>query len=168
MRRGMMALVGVLAAALLAALPVPHALATPPETDEVKDQPGMEPTVTRGMPDLVRYWNFDPPKSPLFDIGRVTISGDARIRPEYRNNSNFGLANTSGLGRATGADSNGDNADQFIQQWARLGLNYAMSPDVDTFFQMQYAENWGAKAILRTRRTIPTRSPASASGRPTS
>ena len=143
MRREMMALYGVLVAALLAALPVTHVLANPPETDEVKDQPGMEPTVTRGMPDLVRYWNFDPPRSPLFDIGKVTISGDARIRPEYRNNSNFGLANTSSLGRATGAASNGV-ADQFIQQWARLGLNYAVSPDVDTFFQMQYAKNWGA------------------------
>ena len=143
MRREIMALYGVLAAVLLAALPVTYAWANPPEADEVKDQPGMEPTVTRGMPDLVRYWNFDPPRSPLFDIGKVTISGDARIRPEYRNNSNFGLANTSSLGRATGAASNGVS-DQFIQQWARLGLNYAVSPDVDTFFQMQYAKNWGA------------------------
>jgi len=143
MERGKMVLRGVLAAALLVALPVTYALATPPEAEEVKDHPGMEPTVTRGMPDLVRYWNFDPPKSPLFDIGRVTISGDARIRPEYRNNSNFGLANTSGVGRATGAGSQGDTA-QFVQQWARLGLNYAVSPDVDTFFQMQYAKNWGA------------------------
>ena len=139
MRRGMMALHGVLAAVLLAALPVPHALADPPMAEEVKDHPGTEPTVTRGMPDLVRYWNLDPPRSPLFDIARVTISGDARIRPEYRNNSNFGLANTSGLGRATGAASNGVT-DQFIQQWARLGLNYAVSPDVDSFFQMQYAK----------------------------
>ena len=109
----------------------------------------MEPTVTRGMPDLVRYWNFDPPKSPLFDLGRVTISGDARVRPEYRNNSNFGLANTSGVGRATGANSQADAA-QFVQQWARLGLNYAMSPDVDTFFQMQYAANWGANSAPNT------------------
>jgi hypothetical protein len=134
---------GMLAAALLAVLPVTHALADPPMAEDVKDQPGNEPTVTRGMPDLVRYWNFDPPKSPLFDIGRVTISGDARIRPEYRNNSNFGLTSTSGAGRATGANSSGV-ADQFVQQWARLGLNYAVSPDVDTFFQMQYAKNWGS------------------------
>ena len=56
---------GVLAVALLAALPVTHALADPPVAEEVKDHPGKEPTVTRGMPDLVRYWNFDPPKSPV-------------------------------------------------------------------------------------------------------
>ena len=143
MRQGKLVLMGMLAAALLAALPVTHALANPPETDDVKDTPGMEPTVTRGMPDLVRYWNFDPPKSPFFDIGKVTISGDARIRPEYRNNSNFGLASTSGLGRATAPNAT-SSATQFIQQWARLGLNYAVSPDVDTFFQMQYAKDWGA------------------------
>jgi len=149
MGRRKTALLGVLAAALLVALPVTHALATPPEADEVKDDPGMEPPITRGMPDLVRYWNFDPPKSPLFDLKRVTISGDARVRPEYRNNSNFGLASTSGVGRATGANSQG-NAAQFVQQWARLGLNYAMSPDVDTFFQMQYAANWGANSAPNT------------------
>lgn len=166
MRREMMALYGVLAAVLLAALPVTYAWANPPGADEVKDQPGMEPTVTRGMPDLVRYWNFDPPRSPLFDIGKVTISGDARIRPEYRNNSNFGLANTSSLGRATGAASNGVS-DQFIQQWARLGLNYAVSPDVDTFSRCNMRRT-GVQILLRARQTIPTRSPASASGRPTS
>ena len=149
MGRGKMVLLGVLAAVLLAALPVTHVLANPPEADEVKDDPGMEPTVTRGMPDLVRYWNFDPPKSPLFDLKRVTISGDIRVRPEYRNNSNFGLTSTSGVGRATGANSQGVAA-QFVQQWARLGLNYAISPDVDTFFQMQYAGNWGANSAPNT------------------
>lgn len=143
MERRKMLFMGLLATALLTSLSAPHALANPPEVEEVKDTPGMEPTVTRGMPDLVRYWNFDPPKSPLFDLERVTISGDVRVRPEYRNNSNFGLASTSGVGRATGAASN-TVADQFIQQWNRLGINYAVSPDVDTFFQMQYAKNWGA------------------------
>jgi len=143
MGRGKTVLPGALVAILLTLLPVTHALATPPEAEEVKDQPGAEPTVTRGMPDLVRYWNFDPPKSPLFDLERVTISGDVRVRPEYRNNSNFGLANTSEVGRATGAASQGSAA-QFVQQWTRLGLNYAMSPDVDSFIQMQYSKNWGA------------------------
>ncbi len=143
MGRRKMLFVGLLATALLTSLSATHALADPPEVEEVKDIPGMEPTVTRGMPDLVRYWNFDPPKSPLFDLERVTISGDVRVRPEYRNNSNFGLADTSGVGRATGAASNAI-ADQFIQQWNRLGINYAVSPDVDTFFQMQYAKNWGS------------------------
>ena len=114
----------------------------------MKDHPGPEPTVTRGMPDLVRYWNFDPPRSPLFDISRVTISGDMRVRPELRVNPNFGLnANPTNSGQlGLGRVAAGDTSDQFVQQWMRLGLNYAISPDVDTFFQMQYAENWGANS----------------------
>lgn len=143
-----MVLVGLLAAALLTILPTTSSLANPPDTDEVKDQPGQEPPVTRGMPDLVRYWNFDPPKSPLFDISRVTISGDLRVRPELRVNPNFGLnVNTAGSKLSTGrAPNGGDTADQFVQQWMRLGLNYAISPDVDTFVQIQYGKNWGANS----------------------
>ena len=103
-----MVLVGLLAAALLTILPTTSSLANPPDTDEVKDQPGQEPPVTRGMPDLVRYWNFDPPKSPLFDISRVTISGDLRVRPELRVNPNFGLnVNTAGSQLSTGRAPNG-------------------------------------------------------------
>lgn len=143
-----MVLMGLLAAALLAMLPTTTSLADPPVAEEVKDQPGQEPTVTRGMPDLVRYWNFDPPKSPLFDISRVTISGDLRVRPELRVNPNFGLnLNKTGTQLSTGlAPNGGDTADQFVQQWMRLGLNYAISPDVDTFFQLQYGKNWGANS----------------------
>jgi len=150
MRQGIMVLMGVLAAVLLVALPVTRALADPPVAEEVKDLPGNEPTVTRGMPDLVRYWNFDPPKSPLFDIGKITISGDIRVRPEMRSNPNFGLSSNGLTGQnaagTSGRQAGGENADQFIQQWNRLGLNYAVSPDVDTFFQMQYAKIWGAQS----------------------
>jgi len=152
MERGKMVLVRVLVAALLAVLPVTHALADPPVAPKVKTEPGMEPTVPRGMPDLVPYWNFDPPKSPLFDISKITISGDMRVRPEMRNNSNFGLANTSATGLATNGHA---TSEQFIQQWARLGLNYAVSPDVDTFFQMQYAKNWGSNSTAAGAAVAP-------------
>jgi len=133
MRQRKTVLKWVLAAALLAALPVTQALADPPTlpAEKVKTSPGNIPPVPRGIPDLTPYWNFDPPKSPLFDISKLTVSGDARIRGEYRNNSFF-------------QPSASASADQFVQQWMRLGLNYAISPDVDTFFQMQYAKNWGA------------------------
>jgi hypothetical protein len=70
MGRAKRVLMGLLAIALLAAFPMTSALATSPDVDEVKDHPGPEPTVTRGMPDLMWYWNFDPPTSPLFDISR--------------------------------------------------------------------------------------------------
>ena len=77
------------------------------------------PAVPRAIPDLLPYHKFDPPKSKLFDINKLTISGDLRVRPEFRNNGTFGI----------GAKNN----TFIVQQWARLGFNYSISPDV-TFF----------------------------------
>ena len=48
------------------------------------------PAVPRAIPDLLPYHKFDPPKSKLFDISKLTISGDLRVRPEFRNNNTFG------------------------------------------------------------------------------
>jgi hypothetical protein len=123
----------VLAVALLAALPVTQALADPPVAPNVLDKPTNIPPIPRGMPDLTPYHNFDPPKSPLFDIGKLTISGDMRVRPEFRSQANFGVT--------AGQPSNNDF---MVQQWMRLGINYAISPDVDVFFQPQWAKNFGA------------------------
>lgn len=128
MRQRKSIMMSVLAAALVAAMPVGQALADPPVAPKVIDHPGHIPPVPRAMPDLTPYWNFDPPKSPLFDISKFTLSGDARVRGESRTNSNFAAA----------------KADTFVQQWARLGLNYAISQDVDMFTQLQYSKNWGA------------------------
>ncbi len=121
--------------AVAALLPVSVALADPPVAKKVVTSPDNKPPVPRGIPDLTPYWDFDPPNSPLFDIKRFTVSGDARVRPEYRNNQTFGITKSSG---------------NFVQQWMRLGLNYAISPDVDVFFQPQWAKNWGAAAITGT------------------
>jgi len=142
MRQGKTVLMWVLAVALLAALPVTQALADPPTlpADKVKTSPGNIPPVPRAMPDLTPYWNFDPPKHPFFDISKLTISGDMRVRPEMRTNGSFGV-NTAGLGRLTPGDNRND---QYVQQWMRLGINYAISSDVDVFFQEQYAKTWGA------------------------
>ncbi|MEC4890607.1 MAG: alginate export family protein [Nitrospira sp.] len=130
MRRSKEAAKWVLAAALLGAMPAGQALADPPVAPKVIDSPTNVPPVPRAMPDLIPYWNFDPPKSPLFDLSKLTVSGDARVRAESRKNGNFGQD-----GRK--------NADSFVQQWARLGLNYAVSQDVDMFTQLQYSKNWG-------------------------
>ncbi|ULA62300.1 MAG: Alginateexp domain-containing protein [Nitrospira sp.] len=127
MRRSKDATKWVLAAALLVAMPIGLALADPPVAPTVIDRPMHGVPVPRGMPDLIPYWSFDPPKSPLFDISKFTLSGDARIRGESRTNPNFAAS----------------KADTFIQQWARLGLNYAISQDVDVFTQIQYSKNWG-------------------------
>ena len=86
------------------------------------------PAVPRAIPDLIPYHKFDPPKSKLFDINKLTISGDLRVRPEFRNNTTFGARKANTF---------------FVQQWVRLGFNYSISPDVTFFFQPQYSKNWG-------------------------
>ena len=48
------------------------------------------PAVPRAIPDLIPYHKFDPPKSKLFDMSKLTISGDLRVRPEFRNNTPLG------------------------------------------------------------------------------
>ena len=93
------------------------------------------PAVPRAIPDLLPYHKFDPPKSKLFDINKLTISGDLRVRPEFRNNGRFGISDpTSGTVK---------NNTFMVQQWARLGFNYSISPDVTFFFQAQHSKNWG-------------------------
>ncbi len=135
MRSRMVAIMLVLAVAMFMALPVAPALADPPVAPKVADHPDNKPPVPRGIPDLVPYWDFDPPASPLFDIKKFTVSGDMRVRPEFRSQTDFGTQT-----RNTQPGTN----DFFVQQWMRLGLNYAISPDVDVFFQPQYAKNYGA------------------------
>lgn len=127
MRQRKSKMLSVLATALVAAMPVTQALADPPVAPTVIDRPMHGVPVPRSFPDLIPYWNFDPPKSPLFDISKFTLSGDMRVRGESRTNGNFAAS----------------KADTFVQQWARLGLNYAISQDVDMFTQLQYSKNWG-------------------------
>ena len=89
------------------------------------------PAVPRAIPDLLPYHKFDPPKSKLFDISKLTISGDLRVRPEFRNNTTFGATKNNTF---------------VVQQWARLGFNYSISPDVTFFLQGQHSKNWGVNA----------------------
>ena len=91
------------------------------------------PAVPRAIPDLLPYHKFDPPKSKLFDISKLTISGDLRVRPEFRTNTHLW-------------DTGGKNNTFIVQQWARLGFNYSISPDVTFFFQGQHSKNWGVNA----------------------
>jgi hypothetical protein len=116
----------ITAAALLLAMSAAPAFAA--KTTPATDKNTNVPAVPRAIPDLIPYHNFDPPKSPLFDLKNLTVSGDIRVRPEFRNNTNF---------------TKGSNNDFFVQQWVRLGINYAISPDVDFFFQPQYSKTWG-------------------------
>ena len=120
------------AAALLAAITAAPAWAE--KTTPATDKNSAVPAVPRAIPDLIPYHKFDPPKSKLFDINKLTISGDLRVRPEFRNNTSFG--------QPPGRQTTKSNT-FFVQQWARLGFNYSISPDVTFFFQPQYSKNWG-------------------------
>ena len=116
-----------LAAVLLAGVTAAPVMAE--KTTPATGKNSAVPAVPRAIPDLIPYHKFDPPQSKLFDISKLTISGDLRVRPEFRNNNFFGDKKANAF---------------FVQQWARLGLNYSISPDVAFFFQPQYSKNWGS------------------------
>ena len=119
------------AAALLAAMSAAPAWAE--KTTPATNKNSAVPAVPRAIPDLIPYHKFDPPKSKLFDINKLTISGDLRVRPEFRNNNQFGATKQNTF---------------FVQQWTRLGFNYSISPDVTFFFQAQHSKNWGRSGRL--------------------
>ena len=116
-----------LAAVLLAGVTAAPVMAE--KTTPATGKNSAVPAVPRAIPDLIPYHKFDPPKSKLFDASKLTISGDLRVRPEFRNNTTFGARKANTF---------------FVQQWVRIGFNYSISPDVTFFFQPQYSKNWGA------------------------
>ena len=101
-----------LAAVLLAGVTAAPVMAE--KTTPATGKNSAVPAVPRAIPDLIPYHKFDPPKSKLFDMSKLTISGDMRVRPEFRTNNTFGGAT------AAGAASSQNTF--FVQQWARLGL----------------------------------------------
>jgi len=109
------------------------------KTTPATDKNSAVPAVPRAIPDLIPYHKFDPPTSKLFDISKLTISGDLRVRPEFRTNGRFELSSPNLADANTGSKQN----TFFVQQWTRLGLHYTVSPDVVFFFQPQYSKNWG-------------------------
>ena len=116
-----------MAAALLVAMPAVSAFAA--KTTPATDKNTNVPAVPRAIPDLIPYHKFDPPKSKAFDINKLTVSGDMRVRPEFRTVKNFSSTTSN---------------DFFTQQLVRLGLNYDISPDVAFFLQAQVASTFGA------------------------
>ena len=76
-----------MAAALLVAMPAVSAFAA--KTTPATDKNTNVPAVPRAIPDLIPYHKFDPPKSKAFDLDKLTVSGDMRVRPEFRTVKNF-------------------------------------------------------------------------------
>ena len=93
-----------MAAVLLAGITAVPAFAE--KTTPATGKNSAVPAVPRAIPDLLPYHKFDPPKSKLFDISKLTISGDLRVRPEFRTNTAFGNTgpkNNTLCGAAMGA-----------------------------------------------------------------
>ena len=128
------------AAALLVAMSAAPGFAA--KATPATDKNTNVPAVPRAIPDLVPYHKFDPPAGAVFDASKLTISGDMRIRPEFRSKGGFGVSGTPG--NANGNFTNANNQSSFFtQQWIRLGFHYAISPDVAFFMQPQVSNNFG-------------------------
>ena len=82
MKRWNRTLTWTMAAVLFLATIPAYAEKTTPATDTNS----AVPAVPRAIPDLIPYHKFDPPTSTLFDVNKLTISGDLRVRPEFRTN----------------------------------------------------------------------------------
>jgi hypothetical protein len=110
------------------------------------------PAVPRAIPNLIPYHNFDPPKAKDFDLKNLTISGDMRVRPEFRSKGGFGVSRApAAAGPNAGKFTNADNQSTFFtQQLIRLGFNYDISPDVVFFVQPQVSHNWGTVSSSET------------------
>ena len=67
------------------------------------------------------------PAFAAFDVSKLTIGGDIRVRPEGRWGATWGSTKAN---------------NQFVQQQIRLRLNYDISPDVNFFVEMQDSRNW--------------------------
>jgi len=116
------------------------------KTTPATDKNSAVPAVPRAIPNLIPYHKFDPPTSKLFDINKLNLTGDIRVRPEYRGNTRFGIGGGTGTNSLSGTPGTGNtskNNDFFVQQWVRLGFHYTISPDVVFFFQPQWSKTWG-------------------------
>ncbi|CAE6789353.1 MAG: alginate export family protein [Nitrospira sp.] len=88
----------------------------------------------------------------LFDLQRFWMRADLRVRPEWRNGVCFGggppiagaCNSLNAAGSGTSAFSGNKANDSFIQQWARVGLGYDPSPDVNFYIELQDSATWGA------------------------
>lgn len=87
----------------------------------------------------------------LFDIRNFWMRADLRVRPEWRNGVCFGggppiggaCNSLSFSGSGTTAHPGSKASDFFIQQWARVGLGYDPSPNLNLYLEVQDSATWG-------------------------
>jgi hypothetical protein len=111
------------------------------------------PHIPRAIPQKEAYEIYDPKIGKNFDVKNFWLRADLRVRPEWRRNTCFGGAN-AGAGAcniATGAANNvaGKPANDFyVQQWARLGIGYDLSPDVNFYMEIIDSTTWGGNGTV--------------------
>jgi hypothetical protein len=102
------------------------------------------------MPQKEAYEIYDPVIGKNFDVKNFWLRGDLRVRPEWRKNTCFGGNIAGGACNAAGAAANniaGKPANDFyVQQWARLGIGYDLSPDVNFYMEIIDSTAWGGNA----------------------
>ncbi len=116
------------------------------------------PPIPRAIPQKEAYENYDPVIGRNFDVKNLWLRADLRVRPEWRNGVCFGGGapsggacntfggNTTSTGRnvgATRANSGPNASDFYVQQWARLGIGYDLSPDVNFYMEIIDSATWG-------------------------
>jgi hypothetical protein len=107
------------------------------------------PAIPRNMPQKEAYENYDPVIGRNFDIKNFWMRGDMRVRPEWRNGVCFGGSPVAGgaCNSGVGGKGSGPGANNsFVQQWARLGIGYDLSPDVNFYVELIYSHDWGSTA----------------------
>ncbi|MBS0170208.1 MAG: alginate export family protein [Nitrospira sp.] len=92
------------------------------------------------------------PARPTFELQRFWMRADLRVRPEWRNGVCFGGGPpVAGACNSLNAEGSGTSAfkedkanDFFIQQWARVGLGYDPSQDINFYVELQDSATWGS------------------------
>ncbi len=103
--------------------------------------------IGRGIPQKKDYERYDPDIGKYFDLRKLWVTAQLRVRPEYRNNVCFGggigaggQCNTPGT---TANNFTGKANDQFVQQTTRLGIGYDLSPEVNFYLEFIDSRTWG-------------------------
>ncbi len=108
------------------------------------------PAIPRNIPQKEAYESYDPVIGRNFDIKNFWLRADLRVRPEWRNGVCFGgsapvggACNSFAGGTASNAFLGRGANDFYVQQWARLGIGYDLSPDVNFYIEIIDAATWG-------------------------
>ena len=91
------------------------------------------------------------PRWSAFDLHHFWMRADLRVRPEWRNGVCFGggppvngaCNNLNNFGSGTAANAGPGASDFYVQQWARLGLGYDPTPNLNFYLELQDSATWG-------------------------